>query len=504
MTSERQQQQRGLSQASPEPAEGSKPGAEGPAVPTDPTSGGPHATSVRNFWVLGLCLAGALALVATVLGVIGARRGPDLVSATISVERAVAAGGQPLVLQGRQPLEDVSAAQVSISPAADFAVETQDAQIVLRFTRPLAYATDYTVTIGDVRSRHTHVPSQWSYSFTTPGYAVYSLVSRGPGSFGADDQVLRTAPGGDPVPVLATPGIESYAVVAGMVVAVVRESDLETSLVASAGAEADLMTLETPAGTAIGLLAGSAEQGMVGYTVVGAETGSDRFYDNALFLQDINDVSKPPQEITQADGSELRVIDWAFVPGTRSLVLQDEEGQFFLTGLTAGSALSPLGIHDQLIGFLPGTATLVVLKGTDEVMLDLALGKTTALPPPSDAGDTNVLAGQRTMISPTEWVQQFDDLAYLDDAASITSRLEHTLNGKAETVATVPPELGRLLDSGVSGNGQYAWAQILDIAAPADDLTSGATDNSVTVVIDLATGESVFAVPGARPLWVTE
>ena len=465
----------------------------------------PAATrSARSFWVLGLSLAGALALTAAVLGVIGARRGPDLISATISVERAVAAGGQPLVLQGRQPLEEVTTPQVTISPAADFTVETQEAQIVLRFARPLAYSTDYAVTITDVRSRHTHVPSQWSYSFTTPGYAVYSLVSRGPGSFGEDDQVLRTSPDGDPVPVLATPGIESYTVVSGMVVAVVRENDLETRLVASAGAEADLMTLDTPAGTAIGLLAGSAEQGMVGYTVVGAESGTDRFYDNTLFLQDMTDVAKPPQEITQADGSELRVIDWGFVPGTRSLVLQDEEGQFFLTGLSPGSALSPLGIHDQLLGFLPGTATLVVLKGTDEVMLDLALGKTTTLPPPSDAGDTDILAGQRTMISPAEWVQQFDDLNYADEVTSITSRLEHTLDGKAETVATIPPDLGRLLDSGVSGNGQYAWTQILDVSAPRDDLTSGATDNSVTVVIDLATGESLFAVPGAHPLWVTE
>ncbi len=459
--------------------------------------------SARSFWVLGLGLAGALAVVATLLGIAGARRGPDLVSATISVDRAVAAGGQPLVLQGRQPLEEVTAGQVAVSPAAGFTIETNEAQIVLRFTRPLAYATDYTVTISEVRSRHTHVPSEWSYSFTTPGYAVYSLASRGPGGFGEDDQVLRTEPGGEPVPVLATPGIESYTVVAGMVVAVVRESDLETRLAASAGPDADLMTLETPQGTAVGLLAGSAEQGMVGYTVVGTESGTDRFYDNTLFLQDMTDVAKPPQPVTQADGSELRVVDWGFVPGTRSLVLQDDEGQFFLTGLAPGSSLSPLGIHDQLLGFLPGTATLVVLKGANEVMLDLAMGKTTPLPPPSDAGDTDILAGQRTMISPTEWVQQFDDVGYFDDVAVITSRLEHTRDGEASTVATVPPDLGRLLDTGVSGNGQYAWAQILDVTAPTDDLTSGATDHSVTVVIDLATGESQFAVPGAHALWVT-
>lgn len=461
-------------------------------------------SGARGFWLLALSLAGALAVIAATLGVLGARRGPELVGTTFAVERAVAAGGEQLVLRGRQPLDEVQPEQVAVSPSADFTVETRDAQVVIRFTRPLEYATDYTVTVSGVRSRHTGIATDWSHSFSTPGYAVYSLVSRGPGMFGAEDQVVRTSPAGDSTPVLSTPGIEAYTVVAGMIVAVIRENDLETRLVASAGPDADLMTLETPPGTAIGLLEGSAEQGLVGYTVVGAESEGSRFYDNTLFLQDIADVSQPPHEVTAADGSELRVVDWGFIPGTRSLILQDEVGQVFLTGVDPGSTLAPLGSHDMLLGFLPGTTTLVVLGGTDEAMLDLASGKTTALPPPGDAGDTDILAGKRTMITPAEWVQQFDDIQYFDDLPNITSRLEHTRNGSAETIATVPPDLGRLLDTGVSGNGQYAWTQILDAAAPPDDLTSGATDNTVTVVIDLTTEESIFAVPGGHPLWVTE
>ena len=460
--------------------------------------------STRGFWTLSLILVGVLAIAATALGFVGAGRGPDLVSASITLERTVVAGSQPLVLSGRQPLEEVAPEQVTITPATEFTVETRDAQIVVRFLRPLAYGTEYTVTIADVRSRHTHVSTQWQHSFATPGYAVYSLVTRGPGTFGADDQVVRTTPGGDAVAVLATPGIEDFTVVDGAVVAVVRHSDLETQLVASAGADADLMTLETPEGTALGLLQGSAEQRMIGYTAVGAATEGERFYDNTLFLQDMADVSQPPVEITRPDGSELIVIDWGFVPGTRSLVVQDEENQFYLKGFAPAAALTPLGSHDQLLGFLPGTPTLVVLKGTDEAMLDLALGRSTPLPPPGDAGDTDLLAGERTMISPTEWVQQFDEISYENDAAYIISRLEHTRDGNRATVATVPPDLGRLLATGVSGNGQYAWTQVLDVEAPRDDLTSGATDNTITVVIDLATGESRFAVPGAHPLWVTE
>lgn len=68
----------------------------------------------------------------------------------------------------------------------------------------------------------------------------------------------------------------------------------------------------------------------------------------------MTDPTRPAREVTLPDRSDLRVIDWSFVPGTGSLVLPDHEGQFFLTRLEAGSALTPLGSHDQLLGLLPG------------------------------------------------------------------------------------------------------------------------------------------------------
>ena len=468
------------------------------------TDSGPRR-SAAGFWRLALSLCATLALAAGSLAVASARRPPDLAEATIAVDRAVAAGGEQLVLRGRQPLLDVAAGQVEVVPAAPFTVSTRDAQVVVRFTAPLSYRTDYTVTIRDVTSRHTGIATQWQHSFTTPGYGVYSLVSRGPGRLGAEDRVVRTDPEtGDPVTVLAAPGLEAFTVVAGTIVAISRTADIETALIGSAGPDADVMRLETPPGTTLDLLRGSAEHGLVGYTVTGQDTAAERAYDSTLFLQDLRDPAAAPVEVTASTGEPLIVVDWAFIPGTRSLVLQDAMSQVFLTGVDPGSPLTPLGSHDQLLGFLPATTTLVVLSGTDEAMLDLASGTTTALPPPGDAGDTDVLAGKRTMISPTEWVQQFDDITLTEEVAAITSRLVHTRDGETTTVATVPPDLGRLMDSGVSDNGQYAWIELLTPGAPAEDLTSGATDHSITVVIDLATGESLAALPGAEALWVSD
>lgn len=467
---------------------------------TDPGT----SRSAAGFWRLALSLCATLVLAAGSLAVVSARRAPDLVEATIAADRAVSAGGEQLVLRGRQPLLEVAPEQVDVVPAAPFTVSTRDTQVVLRFTAPLSYRTDYTVTVRGVTSRHTGISTEWRHSFSTPGYGVYSLVSRGPGRMGAEDRVVRTAPEtGESVTMLAAPGLEAFTVVAGTVVALQRTADIETALIGSVGPEADVMRLETPPGTTLDLLRGSPEHGLVGYTVTGQDAAGERSYDSALFLQDLRDPSAAPHEVTAADGRPLIVLDWAFIPGTRSLVLQDEASQVYLTGVDPGSALIPLGSHDQLLGFLPGTTTLVVLSGSDEAMLDLASGTTTALPPPGDAGDTDVLAGKRTMISPTQWVQQFDDITLTAEIAAITSRLVHTRDGETSTVATVPPDLGRLLDSGVSANGQYAWIELLSPGSPPEDLTSGATDNSITVVIDLATGESLAAIPGAEPLWVT-
>lgn len=468
------------------------------------TSGAPAGRSASNFWRLALSLCATLAVAAAALGVASARRPPDLSQATVAVDRAVVAGGQQLVLAGRQPLLDVTPDQVEVTPAVPFTVTTAETRVTVRFTAPLPYQTDYTVHVRGVTSRHTGIATDWTHTFSTPAYAVYSLVSRGPSRFGAADRVTRSAPdGSEPVTVLAAPGLEGFTVAAGIVVAISRTGDVRTDLIASAGPDADVMRLETPPGTSLALLRGSAEHGLVGYTVSGQDATGERTYDSALFLQDVADLASAPREVTAADGSPLQVVDWAFIPGTRSLVLQDDTSQVFLTGVEPGASLVPLGSHEYLLGFLPGTTTLVVLSGTDEAMLDLASGTTTALPPPGDAGRTDVLAGKRTMITPTQWVQQFDDITMVGDVASITSRLVHTRDGVETTVATVPPDLGRLLDSGVSANGQFAWVQLLTAAAPAEDLTSGATDNSVTVVIDLATGESLLAAPGADPLWVT-
>ncbi|MEA5118609.1 MAG: hypothetical protein VB036_13490 [Propionicimonas sp.] len=462
----------------------------------------PAVVPTRRFWLLALTVCLALALTAGGLTVANATRGPELTDATVAADRAVVTGGERLVLRGRQPLDEVDAAQVEITPSAPFTVETKDAEVVIRFSRPLAYATAYTVRVGEVRSRHTGVASDWTYSFTTPGYSLYSLVGLGPWGYGEADQVIRTDPAtGQPTPVLTGTGIESFTVVAGVTVALSREPDA-VHLIGSAPSGSGQFEFSVPDGVDVGLLQGSTEQPLIGYTLTGEDTASGRSYDNALFLRDVTDPAQPAREIGGQGGTELRVTDWAFIPGTQSLVVEDDAQQFYLTSTAEGASLVPLGNHDQLIGFLPGSTSLVVLDKSEEMILDLVTGTSTPLPQATD-DPADEYSGKRTMITPSEWIQQVDDLTETADEVTVTSRITHTRDGVTTDVTSIGAEFGRLLDTGVSANGQYAWAEVLDPGAPADDLTSGATDKLSTFLFDLTTGHPVAVVPGGRVLWVS-
>ena len=72
---------------------------------------------------------------------------------------------------------------------------------------------------------------------------------------------------------------------------------------------------------------------------------------------------------------------------------------------------------------------------------------------------------------------------------------------RATDLLVVGERDGQLLNSGLSPNGQFAWAVVLDPDAPLSDLSSGASDNAETLIFDLATGKQVAAIPGSSPVW---
>ncbi len=97
---------------------------------------------------------GAFALVVAVLGVVGlagaavtTAQGPRVTHVSVDPDAAITAAGSRMIFTTTQSLAEVDPAQVTVTPAADFTVDTSGRSVGVRFTQPLWDDTAYTVTI---------------------------------------------------------------------------------------------------------------------------------------------------------------------------------------------------------------------------------------------------------------------------------------------------------------------------------------------------------------------
>lgn len=459
------------------------------------------STDLRRFWRSGLIICAGLALLAAVLGGVGVLRGPALADATLAVDRAVATAGARLVLTSRQPLSEVAAGQVTITPTVPFTVETRDSALTIRFNAPLAYGTDYTVEVTRVRSQFTGQVADWRHSFATPPATVYSLVAHVGAATAPDDSIV-TGEKGSEREVLTAPGIAEYTATKNHVVAISHLNDQSSDLVVVRRVDEGQVAVQVPKVPALALLRASWDGGRFGYTANGTDGVSGTNYDNTLFVQDDNDLGRAPVEITNG-GTPLAVQEWLFVPGVAAVVALSIQGQAYLIYLDSDAPGVALGSLAQLVGFLPGTTSLVAEASGKEVLIDLAGGTTSAIAPAVDAAGDN-LAGRRTLLGADDYVAEYNKVESSGGEQRIVTRLTRVTGGRLTVLAELGPERGQVLDSGTSRNGEFVWAVVLPPDAPLEDLTSGASDHAITLIYDLTSGENVASLPGSTPVWAVD
>lgn len=455
-------------------------------------------TDLRQFWRLGLIICSTLALLAATLGAVGVLRGPTLAGVTFAADRAVATAGTRLVLKARQPLSEVAATQVTITPTAPFTVETRDSALTLRFSTPLSYGTDYTVTVTLVRSQYTGQTADWQYRFATPSATVYSLVAHRTDGGARDDSIV-TGEKDSERQVLSAPGIAEYTATKDHVVAISHTNDQSSDLLAVRRVDDVPVTVQVPHVPALAVLRASWDGSRFGYTATGTDDASGTRYDNTLFVQDDNDLARAPIEISNG-GKPLAVQDWLFVPGVAAIVALSIEGQAYLIYLDSDANSVALGSLAQLVRFLPGTTSLVAETGGKQVLIDLAGGTTSTIDTAADASSSN-LAGQTTLLGTDDYVAEYNQIEHSGGQQRIITRLIRVTAGRRTVLAELGPERGQVLNSGTSRNGQFAWVVILDPDAPLEDLTSGASDQATTLIYDLNTGTQVATLPGSTPIW---
>lgn len=315
----------------------------------------------RGFLAGFAVILGVLLLAGAGAGAVGTLQGPRLTGVQFDAQASVAASGSRMILTASQPLQQVDASQVTVTPAAAVTVSTSGRSIGLRFALPLYDQTSYTVTVSGVTGAGGGPAATITQTFTTPALQAYVLRRGADGG----DTVYRTGiDGAPPVPVYTASHIEDFRATASYLVMSVRTDAERPALVVTdlqgQGAR-DLPLPDKGDGTVQELQ--SADRGdVIGYTYTDPDPSAQGAHASSLFTASLKaaDADNPPTSIMAA-GAPVSAADWRFVPDSDSILVLSFAGRLLLTP-PDGSKVVDLGDATRIEGIARGTSEAVVLR----------------------------------------------------------------------------------------------------------------------------------------------
>lgn len=452
-------------------------------------------------------LAGSIAVLALAVGgfaFANIAQGPRLNDAKLDAQRTTVLAGQKLTLEVNQPVASIDEAGIEVEPAAAVTAEIDDRTITLTFDVPLAHATDYTVRVPGVVGAVQPTPSTLDYEFTTPGADLYTLTRRS--DRGELDAVQRKPlDGGDPETVFEAPRIQEFAHAGDLLLAVTIEDDGSNLLFVTDMRQGEPQQFGIPRGASIRDLAVSTTNPLAALVLSSPEVGGVRDFDNELIAIDLStNGGMELLPVLGLDGEKSHVSSWMFVPGTTSVVVQDFEQSVFVVDVVAEQQASPLGVHTELRGFVPGTAQLVVADPDRGVRFDLADGSSTTLELASADLADHVYPGPITMLDGrSRYLISLVAATVEGDRNVRTSVLaEVDDDGELREVFAPADSASLIREYCVSPNGQYAAVTQSPEPGSIDGYAenSGFTD-SMTTVVEIATGATVMSSVGGFSEW---
>ncbi|TFC84134.1 hypothetical protein E3T28_05330 [Cryobacterium sinapicolor] len=463
-------------------------------------------TAQRRFRRLFSATIAVLVLLVAGLAAANFNQGPRLASAEINLDASVMRGNPRLLLTANQPLAEITAGQVTVSPATEVSASVADRNLTVQFAGILRYNTVYTVTVTDVAATTQDATSTLEYEFTTPDIDIYALQrdSRA-GDAGAKrpDTVRRTTlqGRGDGEIVFSAPRIQQYVALEDHLAAVTLAEDDTAAIEVVSFAGGDNVQVPVPGAGVIENLAASPSKYLIAYTFTSAPETAGRRYDRTPFVYDLTEYSGLPVEVTGVDGLPMTVMDLGFVPDSTSLVVQNTGQTMFLIDMLGDAVLTPLGEHDEMRGFVPGTRALVVADPDQGSTIDLADGAVTTLDLPPSLLDENAYPGKLVLLSEQgRYARLF--LQETGDINQLASLIAVTDAGKSSVAFTPASDSSRVRDFCVSPNGQYLAVETIPAAGLGDDYpTLPAFTGMTTTLVDLDRGTSSRSVSGFLPDW---
>ncbi|MEF3405433.1 Ig-like domain-containing protein [Agromyces sp. CCNWLW203] len=452
-------------------------------------------------------LGGSIAVLALAAGgfaFANVAQGPRLNDAQLDAKRTTVLAGQKLTLEVNQPVASIDEDGIVVEPEAAVTAEIDDRAITLTFDAPLDHSTDYTVSVPGVVGAVQPTPATLEYEFTTPGAELYTLNRRS--DQGEPDAVQRRPlDGGDPEIVFEAPRIQEFAHAGDLLLAVTIEEDGSNLLFVSDMRQGEPQQFGIPRGATIRDLAVSTTNPLAALVLSSPEVDGVRDFDNELIAIDLS--TNGGMELVPVlglNGEKSRVSSWMFVPGTTSVVVQDFEQSVFVVDVIGKQQPSPLGVHTELRGFVPGTAQLIVADPDRGVRFDLTDGSATTLELASAdiadhvyPGPITVLDGQsRYLISLVAATVEGDR----NVRSSILAEVDDT--GEMREVFAPADSASLIREYCVSPNGQYAAVT----QSPEPGTIDGYRENPgftdlMTTVVEIRAGRTVASSVGGHSEW---
>jgi hypothetical protein len=471
---------------------------------SEPAHTGATPAAGRGFRRRLLGTIGALAVVAAALGVAGFLQGPRLAEASVDVERVTRLADGRLVLELNQAIARVDG-ELRVEPATAAELSVDGDALVVEFADPLPYDQEFTVTVDGVVGEAQPTAVTVEHGFTTADAPVYTLARRSPD--GQSDVILRSSFGErTPEVALEAPRLQTFAHAGNALVGVVVEDDGTNTLrVAGLGEGAQTVALAEPG--VVRSIGGSTTHPFVAFVHDGVPLpgGVEPTYRETLFTLDVSGANAAPEPVLGLDGAPIQVMEWRFVPGTTSLVVQAVDGALFVVDALGLAAPTPLGSAAELRGFVPGTRLLVVADPDRGRIIDLETGDEQAndlpiaeLPDEAFPGSVVQLDAEgRHLVSVLLLGGSGDGggelaseslLAMVDDAGT--------------TLRYATGSESQLLGYCVSPNGRNAAIETVALDARFDAYpTDPSYLERLTTVIDLASGDVLLTQSGGSSDW---
>ncbi|KQM60239.1 hypothetical protein ASE64_00555 [Agreia sp. Leaf210] len=426
-----------------------------------------------------------LVVLCTGLAVLTLGQGPRLVRSDIDTDSVVQLAQQRLLMHSNEPLAEIAAEQVSVTPSIPLTVATDGSTLSITFDQRLLYGTDYVVSVSGVTSPFQEAASTFDYSFTTGSPPIYYLQKGAPDAAGgADDAIVRTTVSGTARDVVyAAPRIQDFAVVGSSLAIATETADGLSQLMLVAPGQTAVETLPLPTRGTITQLGSSVKQAMLGFRFTSVDPAAG--YSNTLLVFDLLAKHASFTLPGTVIGEALRVDQWRFIPD--STLIETTAGGVMSIYDSALQQGAVIGDYDSLGEVAPaGKQSVIGGQGVFHT-LDLLSGQVSPLAPilPEGAsalglpllgpdGSTTV-----SMASATADDGTTRQIVVRSDSSGATMVFD-TASGDARIVSVVQ-----------SPNTQYL--------AIAVEPRPGA--EIVTSLVDRSTGAVVRTLSGLRVTW---